>query len=80
MQEEDFRPPWVYTATNLMNYVLIPGIFMYSIFIYDWGDHDHVFQAPRRWLKRQKEAFWSLSSEDQKLIEATESKPETKST
>ncbi|KAK0221741.1 hypothetical protein IW262DRAFT_1460030 [Armillaria fumosa] len=71
----DFRPPWVYTGTKLLTYLVIPAIALYGIFIYDFGDREHVFQPPRRWLLRQKESFFTLTPEEQKLIKSAENSP-----
>ncbi|KAF8967052.1 hypothetical protein BDZ97DRAFT_1804940 [Flammula alnicola] len=41
---EDFRPPWVYIGTRLISFAVIPAVGLYSVFFYDFGDHEHVFQ------------------------------------
>ncbi|KAK0504117.1 hypothetical protein EDD18DRAFT_487988 [Armillaria luteobubalina] len=71
----DFRPPWVYTGTKLLTYLVVPAIALYGIFIYDFGDREHVFQPPRRWLLRQKESFFTLTPEEEKLIKSAENSP-----
>ncbi|KAK0201768.1 hypothetical protein DFS33DRAFT_1018659 [Desarmillaria ectypa] len=71
----DFRPPWVYTGSKLLTYLVVPAIALYGIFIYDFGDREHVFQPPRRWLLRQKESFFTLTPEEQKLIKSSENSP-----
>jgi hypothetical protein len=43
----DFRKPWVYRSVGLLSNLLIPGVFLYAIFIYDFGQDDHVFLAVR---------------------------------
>ncbi|PPQ66268.1 hypothetical protein CVT24_007286 [Panaeolus cyanescens] len=43
-EPDDFRPPWVYFGTRLISMVIIPGIGLYSVFLYDFGDREHVFQ------------------------------------
>ncbi|KAK7690027.1 hypothetical protein QCA50_006671 [Cerrena zonata] len=35
----------------------------------DFGDHEHIFSPPRRWLKRQQEAFFSLTPAEKALVE-----------
>ncbi|KAK0464398.1 uncharacterized protein EV420DRAFT_1637963 [Desarmillaria tabescens] len=74
----DFRPPWVYTGTKLLTYLVVPAIALYAIFIYDFGDREHVFQPPRRWLLKQKESFFTLTPEEQKLIKSAENSPFSK--
>ncbi|PFH53896.1 hypothetical protein AMATHDRAFT_113900, partial [Amanita thiersii Skay4041] len=64
----DFRPPWVYTTSRLLSYTIIPSIVVYSVFWHDFGDREHVFQPARRWLARQKAAFFTLSPDEQELL------------
>ncbi|ESK95735.1 pyridoxamine-phosphate oxidase [Moniliophthora roreri MCA 2997] len=66
----DFRPPWVYSASKLVSYCLIPGVGFYFVLIQDYGDHEHVFQPIRRWVARQKANFMTLSPEEEKFIKA----------
>ncbi|KAH0586092.1 hypothetical protein H2248_007363 [Termitomyces sp. 'cryptogamus'] len=56
---------------------MIPGIVFYAVFFYDFGDHEHVFQAPRRWAARKKAEFMTLSPEEKTII-GDESTEETK--
>ncbi|KAF9561357.1 hypothetical protein CPC08DRAFT_707492 [Agrocybe pediades] len=65
---EDPRPPWVYTGTRLMSFVIIPAVGLYSVFFYDFGDHEHVFQPPRRWAKSLINEAFTLSSAEEKLL------------
>ncbi|KAG5341559.1 hypothetical protein C0989_009476 [Termitomyces sp. Mn162] len=53
------------------------GIVFYAVFFYDFGDHEHVFQAPRRWAARKKAEFMTLSPEEKTII-GDESTEETK--
>ncbi|KAG7440815.1 uncharacterized protein BT62DRAFT_561321 [Guyanagaster necrorhizus] len=78
LELEDFRPAWVYTGTKLLTYLVVPAIALYGVFIYDFGDQEHVFQPPRRWLLRQKESFFTLTPEEQKLIKSAENSPFSK--
>ncbi|EDR13719.1 uncharacterized protein LACBIDRAFT_309004 [Laccaria bicolor S238N-H82] len=41
---EDFRPPWVYLMSRLVSLTVIPAVAFYSVFFYDFGDREHVFQ------------------------------------
>ncbi|KAI0252333.1 hypothetical protein BJV78DRAFT_1201814 [Lactifluus subvellereus] len=65
----DPRPPWVYSASAGLRLVLIPSILFYAVFFADFGDRDHVFMPPRRWLQRQRDAFFTLTPEERKLVE-----------
>ncbi|KAI0372173.1 hypothetical protein BV20DRAFT_940394 [Pilatotrama ljubarskyi] len=58
---------WVTTASRISNFLIIPTVLLYAVFYADFGDHEHVFQPPRRWLEAQKASFFSLSPEEQKL-------------
>ncbi|KAG2010047.1 pyridoxamine-phosphate oxidase [Coprinopsis cinerea AmutBmut pab1-1] len=66
--DDDFRPPWVYTTSRVGSVVVIPVIALYTIFVYDWGDHEHVFMPPRRWLARLKQSFFTLSPEEEAML------------
>ncbi|KAJ8503491.1 hypothetical protein ONZ45_g10810 [Pleurotus djamor] len=70
----DFRPPWVYTGSRLITYVLVPYVVFYSVFVYDFGDREHVFQPARRWAARQKAAFFTPSAEESRILDAERSK------
>ncbi|KAI0055600.1 hypothetical protein BV25DRAFT_1779273, partial [Artomyces pyxidatus] len=65
----DPRPPWVYTASTSLRLVLIPSALLYAIFFADFGDKEHVFMPPRRWLERQKAAFFTLTPDERGLTE-----------
>ncbi|KAI0354976.1 hypothetical protein OH77DRAFT_1404354 [Trametes cingulata] len=58
---------WVATASRISNFLIIPTVLLYAVFFADFGEHEHVFQPPRRWLEAQKASFFSLSPEEQKL-------------
>ncbi|KAI8969636.1 hypothetical protein BD414DRAFT_258436 [Trametes punicea] len=58
---------WVHRASRISNFMIIPAVILYAVFVADFGDHEHVFQPPRRWLAAQKAAFFSLSPEEQRL-------------
>ncbi|KAF8895543.1 hypothetical protein BD779DRAFT_736406 [Infundibulicybe gibba] len=68
--DSDFRPPWVYTWSRLLSYTIIPTVAVYSIFFYDFGDREHVFQPARRWAAQQRALFFTLSPTEQKTLEA----------
>ncbi|KAH8989684.1 hypothetical protein EDB86DRAFT_1883301 [Lactarius hatsudake] len=67
----DPRPPWVYSTSAGLRLTLIPGILFYAVFFADFGDREHVFMPPRRWLWRQRDAFFTITPEERKLVEAT---------
>ncbi|KAJ3568752.1 hypothetical protein NP233_g5508 [Leucocoprinus birnbaumii] len=73
----DFRPPWVYVTSRLLTFTIIPGIIFYSVFFYDFGDRDHVFQPARRWALEQKAAFLTLSPDEERILNANKTKSET---
>ncbi|KAJ7288179.1 hypothetical protein C8J57DRAFT_1706674 [Mycena rebaudengoi] len=60
---KDFRSPWIFKAVGVANFIVVPIVGIYAAFYWDWGDdgHDNVMQPIRRWVKRQQNAFFSLS-------------------
>ncbi|KAI0712158.1 hypothetical protein C8Q76DRAFT_676510 [Earliella scabrosa] len=58
---------WVYPVSRIANFLIVPTAILYAVFFADFGDHEHVFMPPRRWLAAQKAAFFSLTPEEQKL-------------
>jgi len=66
----DPRPPWVYSTSAALRLVLMPSIIFYAVFFADFGDREHVFMPPRRWLRRQQDAFFTITPEERKLVEA----------
>ncbi|KAF8237178.1 hypothetical protein L208DRAFT_1212370, partial [Tricholoma matsutake] len=68
----DFRPPWLYNTSRLLSYTLIPSVAIYGIFFHDFGEREHVFQPARRWVAKQKAAFFTLSPEEQKILQVDE--------
>ncbi|KAJ7677504.1 hypothetical protein B0H17DRAFT_1079347 [Mycena rosella] len=66
---KDFRSPWLFKAVGVGNFIVIPVVGVYAAFYWDWGDddRDHVMKPARRWFKRQKDAFFSLSPPEQEL-------------
>ncbi|KAI0720445.1 hypothetical protein C8T65DRAFT_791380 [Cerioporus squamosus] len=58
---------WVYPVSRIANFTIVPTAILYAVFFADFGDHEHVFMPPRRWLEAQKFAFFSLSPEEQRL-------------
>ncbi|KAJ7600842.1 hypothetical protein C8J56DRAFT_911423 [Mycena floridula] len=77
---DDFRPPWVYMTTRLLSYTLIPSVAIYGVFFWDFGEHDHVFVPVRVWAAKQRALLFSLSSEEEELLNRSKlessSKPE----
>ncbi|EIW59509.1 uncharacterized protein TRAVEDRAFT_58310 [Trametes versicolor FP-101664 SS1] len=66
---------WMGKASRISNFVIIPTVLLYAVFYADFGEHEHVFQPPRRWLQTQKASFFSLSPEEQKLAGIAPAKP-----
>ncbi|KIO24156.1 hypothetical protein M407DRAFT_26430 [Tulasnella calospora MUT 4182] len=46
--------PWIFKAAGIGQLLTVPW---YFVFYMDYGDQEHVFSEPRRWLQRQKEGF-----------------------
>ncbi|KZP33455.1 hypothetical protein FIBSPDRAFT_924460 [Athelia psychrophila] len=71
VEQGDFRPPWFFSAANILTYTTIPLVGLYCVFLADWGDRgEHVFMPPRRWLERQKASFFSLSPAEEQLAKS----------
>ncbi|KAJ7025385.1 hypothetical protein C8F04DRAFT_1269268 [Mycena alexandri] len=66
---KDFRSPWFFKAVGIGNFVIIPVVGIYAAFYWDWGndEREHVMKPARRWLQKQKDAFFSLSPPEQEL-------------
>ncbi|TFK27973.1 hypothetical protein FA15DRAFT_665722 [Coprinopsis marcescibilis] len=71
--EDDFRPPWVYALSRFGSVAVIPVIGLYAVFVYDWGDHDHVFMPPRRLFARVKQSFFTLSPAEEQMLKGPSS-------
>ncbi|KZT12062.1 uncharacterized protein LAESUDRAFT_641096 [Laetiporus sulphureus 93-53] len=67
VEPDDPRPPWLFRFSRTANWMLIPTVIVYSVFFGDFGEQEHVFSPPRRWLERQKAAFFSLSDAERKI-------------
>ncbi|KAF8798799.1 hypothetical protein BYT27DRAFT_7202492 [Phlegmacium glaucopus] len=65
---DDFRPPWVYVYSRLISYGIIPVVGIYSIFIYDFGEREHVFQPVRRWCANVINKIFTLSAAEERLL------------
>ncbi|VDC00717.1 unnamed protein product [Peniophora sp. CBMAI 1063] len=65
----DPRPPWMYTSVSWAQWIICPAVAIYGVFFMDFGDREHAFMPARRWLQRQKAAFFTLSPEEQKYVE-----------
>ncbi|KZT23465.1 hypothetical protein NEOLEDRAFT_1136526 [Neolentinus lepideus HHB14362 ss-1] len=63
------KRPLLHKISFWLRAVLIPGAVVYSVFYADWGEGDHVFMPPRKWLEEQKAAFFNLSPEERQLVE-----------
>ncbi|KAJ7644000.1 hypothetical protein FB45DRAFT_896637 [Roridomyces roridus] len=68
-QPRDFRSPWFFRAVAIGNFIVIPIVGVYGVLYWDWADNgrETVVQPVRRWLKKQKEAFFRLSPTEQQL-------------
>ncbi|KAJ7259595.1 hypothetical protein B0H12DRAFT_420946 [Mycena haematopus] len=65
---KDFRSPWFFKSVGVANFIIIPVIGIYAAFYWDWDDdREHVMKPARRWLQRQKDAFFRLSPPEQEL-------------
>ncbi|KAJ3728441.1 hypothetical protein C8R42DRAFT_571276, partial [Lentinula raphanica] len=49
----------------------------YAVFLYDFGNDDHVFQPVRKWVSRQKSALLSLSPDEERFIESEKRKADS---
>ncbi|RPD62371.1 hypothetical protein L227DRAFT_34317 [Lentinus tigrinus ALCF2SS1-6] len=58
---------WIYPVSRIANFTIVPTAILYAVFFADFGDHEHVFMPPRRWLDAQKASFFSLTPEEQRL-------------
>ncbi|RDX42477.1 hypothetical protein OH76DRAFT_1362721 [Lentinus brumalis] len=58
---------WVYPVSRIANFTIVPTAILYAVFFADFGDHEHVFMPPRRWLAAQKAAFFDLTPEEKRL-------------
>ncbi|THH07083.1 hypothetical protein EW145_g3632 [Phellinidium pouzarii] len=65
----DPRPPWLFTSATLLRVTIIPVGLIYAVFYHDFGEDEHVFMPPRRWLQRQKERFLTLSPAEKHLAD-----------
>ncbi|KII90553.1 hypothetical protein PLICRDRAFT_136881 [Plicaturopsis crispa FD-325 SS-3] len=68
----DPRPPWVYRTTGMLQYTVIPFALFYAVFFFDFGEREHVFMPPRRWVARQKAAFFTLSPAEEDMLRRAE--------
>jgi len=74
---DDFRPPWVYACSRLIIYGIIPVVGFYSIFMYDFGEHEHVFQPARRWGANIRNKFFTLSAAEERLLHESQASKDT---
>jgi len=70
-RDSKFRT-WALAANKIASFAIIPMTLLYAVFLADWGDHEHVFMPARRWLLRQKAAFYMLTPAEQELIKPKE--------
>ncbi|CUA68174.1 hypothetical protein RSOLAG22IIIB_03413 [Rhizoctonia solani] len=57
--------PKIHRYVAITGYTAVGIISIYNIFFADYGEQEHVFSPARRWLDRQKTAFWTLSPAEQ---------------
>ncbi|CEL51676.1 hypothetical protein RSOLAG1IB_00211 [Rhizoctonia solani AG-1 IB] len=57
--------PKLHRYVAVASYTAVGFISIYNIFYADYGEQEHVFSPARRWLDRQKTAFWTLSPAEQ---------------
>ncbi|QRW27598.1 hypothetical protein RhiXN_02193 [Rhizoctonia solani] len=57
--------PKIHRYVAVASYTAVGIISIYNIFFADYGEQEHVFSPARRWLDRQKAAFWTLSPAEQ---------------
>ncbi|KAF8322628.1 hypothetical protein DL93DRAFT_2071506 [Clavulina sp. PMI_390] len=62
-------PIRIQRASSIITTLSVVFLTGYGIFVADFGPHEHVFSAPRRWLDRQKASFFQLSEEDKKAAQ-----------
>ncbi|KAF8610272.1 hypothetical protein BDV93DRAFT_517421 [Ceratobasidium sp. AG-I] len=61
--------PKFHRYVAIVSYGCVGIISVYNIFFADYGEKEHVFSPARRWLDRQKSAFWTLSPTEQAAAE-----------
>ncbi|QRW00685.1 hypothetical protein RhiJN_28703 [Ceratobasidium sp. AG-Ba] len=61
--------PKFHRYVAIVSYSFVGAITIYNVFYADYGDKEHVFSPARRWLDRQKAAFWTLSPAEQATAE-----------
>ncbi|EIN12952.1 hypothetical protein PUNSTDRAFT_141506 [Punctularia strigosozonata HHB-11173 SS5] len=66
---ERFRSPRVYTFRRIALATAIPAAIVYQVFFAKYDQEEHVFTPARRWLARQKAAFFALSPEERRMLE-----------
>ncbi|KZT55491.1 hypothetical protein CALCODRAFT_484759 [Calocera cornea HHB12733] len=52
--------------------IFIPLSIYYTVFVADYGDQEHIYSPARRWLKEQKEAFFTLTPGQRRLAGVTQ--------
>ncbi|KAG8994152.1 hypothetical protein FRB94_009074 [Tulasnella sp. JGI-2019a] len=62
--------PRISRAAGFAQLLAFPVILGYFVFYMPYGEKEHVFSEPRRWLERQKQGFWALPSSDQSTPES----------
>ncbi|KAL5479104.1 hypothetical protein ACEPAI_2392 [Sanghuangporus weigelae] len=68
----DPRPRWMFSTAAFLRITLVPVGLIYAIFYHDFGEEDHVFMPPRRWLQKQKDSFFVLTPAEKDLVTDTE--------
>jgi len=64
---------------KVANVAIIPMTLLYAVFVADFGEREHVFMPARRWLDRQRAAFFSLSPAEREAAGVVDAEPPTAS-
>ncbi|KZO97112.1 hypothetical protein CALVIDRAFT_563326 [Calocera viscosa TUFC12733] len=57
--------------------IFIPVAIYYTVFLADYGPQEHIYSPARRWLKEQKEKFFTLTPEQRRLTGIAQPSSET---
>ncbi|KAH8113560.1 hypothetical protein DFH11DRAFT_307523 [Phellopilus nigrolimitatus] len=66
-------PVYPSLRTTMLNFSAVG--FAYGVFWHDFGEGEHVFMPARRWLARQRAAFFTLSPAERRLGQADDAQP-----
>ncbi|KAH7106902.1 hypothetical protein BKA62DRAFT_685449 [Auriculariales sp. MPI-PUGE-AT-0066] len=77
-----YEPDSLYPTPRFAKYsrtahwIVLPSVLFYCLFFVNFGDHEHVFSPPRRWMDRQRAKFWSLSPAELSLAQQNSARPD----